>query len=849
MKQILKRSLSVFLAITIIFSSAYVGLGEVDLSGIFVFEAKAARESDLTFELNEDGKSYSVIDCDQSAEGEVVIPSTFNDLPVDNISDWTFGNCEIITAISIPDSIKTIGLKVFSYCTSLVSINVDSNNLNYSSIDGILFSKDNGILLQYPSGKIETTYTIPDFVTEIGNEAFFECSNLISIEIPISVTAIGYGAFCGCSNLKSLQIPNSVTKIESGTFYGCSNLERFVISNSVTSIGNQVFELCTNLSSIIIGNNVKSIGWNAFMWCEKLESVFIPDSVESIGDYAFRNCTNLISIVIPDSVINLGGGVFYNCNNLSSVTIGAGVLDIGDYAFYHCNSLAFITIGDNVKSIGDYAFYDCTSLSTITIPDSVISIGGYAFRNCTNLTSVYITDVVAWCNINFSDYSSTPLYYAKNLYLNGKLVTDVVIPGSVTSIGRYSFYNCKNLSTVTIPEGVVTIGERAFQGCDSLNNVTIPDSVKTIGACAFSSCDNLESVVVGLGVENIGGGAFYIGIDNKYLYIFYKGTKEQWGKIKTGSEYVDLCKMHYETTDHTSSELIIKNATVYKSGYQYKECTQCGKILEKDVFPQLKCDKAKLSKISNATSGVKITWGKVTGADSYIIYRKTKGGSWKYLDSTSKTYFTDKTAKSGTTYYYAIKVRNEAGNTDYSNSLSIKRLSNPKLSKASNTSSGVKVTWKKVTGASGYIVYRKTKSGDWKEIGKTSKLYFTDKKAKSGTNYYYTVRAYSGSVKSYYDTDGLSIRRLVAPKISSATSKNEGILLKWNKITGASGYYVYRKASSGEWKKIASVKGKTKVKYLDESPRKGATYQYRVKAYYSKSTSGNSNSYKIKCKY
>ena len=316
-----------------------------------------------------------------------------------------------------------------------------------------------------------------------------------------------------------------------------------------------------------------------------------------------------------------------------------------------------------------------------------------------------------------------------------------------------------------------------------------------------------------------------------------------------------VCKEVLETETiyaigHSYSDwLIDKEATVYSTGSKHKVCTECTETLETETIPQLKCSKAKLSKISNTSSGVKITWGKVSGADSYRVYRKTKGGSWNHIGSTGKTYFTDTTAKSGTTYYYAVKVRNEAGNTDYSNSLSIKRLSNPKLSKVSNTSSGVKVTWKKVTGASGYIVYRKTKSGDWKEIGKTSKLYYTDKKAKSGTSYYYSVRAYSGSVKSYYNTDGLSIRRLVAPKISSATSKNEGVLLKWNKITGASGYYVYRKASSGEWKKIATVKGKTKIKYLDESPRKGATYQYRVKAYYSKSTSYNSNTYKIKCKY
>lgn len=402
------------------------------------------------------------------------------------------------------------------------------------------------------------------------------------------------------------------------------------------------------------------------------------------------------------------------------------------------------------------------------------------------------------------------------------------------SVSNFTWNNERSsIKEIVINSGVTSIGDFAFCGCTSLTSITIPVSVTYIGRESFTNCFNLE-------------------------YVFYKGTPDEWSAMNSclwGAE------IHYESTDHTPSDWIIKEATVYSAGEKHKECTQCGLILETETIPNLKCSKTKLSKVSNVSKGIRITWNKVKGADYYDVYRKTKDGSWECLGYTGTkvgyvdyknfgvTYFTDKTAKSGTTYYYAVKVRNEAGDTDYSNSLSIKRLSVPKISTVANTSSGVKVSWKKVTGASGYVVYRKTKSGDWKEIGKTSKLYYTDKKSKSGTSYYYSVRAYSGSVKSYYDTDGLSIRRLVAPKISSATSKSEGILVKWNKITGASGYYVYRKASSGEWKKIDTVKGNTKVKYLDESPRKGATYQYRVKAYYSKSTSYNSNTYKIKCKY
>jgi len=302
---------------------------------------------------------------------------------------------------------------------------------------------------------------------------------------------------------------------------------------------------------------------------------------------------------------------------------------------------------------------------------------------------------------------------------------------------------------------------------------------------------------------------------------------------------------------HTPSSWITdKKATVNSNGEKHKECTQCGKILETETIAQLKCSKPSLKTISNTTSGVKVTWGKVSGADSYAVYRKTKGGSWKKLGDTKSTSYTDKTAKSGTAYYYTVRAENEVGLSSYnSTGLSIKRLANPKLSKKENTTSGVKITWGKVTGASGYIVYRKTSSGSWKEIGKTTKPYYTDKNAKSGTTYYYTVRAYSGSVKSYYDADGLKIKHLADPTLKTPSSTKSGVSLKWTKVTGAQGYIIYRKTGSGSYSKLKTEKGVSNLSYVDESARKGKKYTYKVKAYYSKTYSAYSNTKTITDKY
>ncbi len=132
---------------------------------------------------------------------------------------------------------------------------------------------------------------------------------------------------------------------------------------------------------------------------------------------------------------------------------GYPVTSIGDGAFEDCTSLASVTIGNRVETIGSKAFDNCENLKSITIPDSVTSIGSHVFGDCTRLESVYITDIAAWCNINFNNNaSSNPLYYTHKLYLNGTLVTDLVIPDSVTSISDYAFYDCESLTSITIPD-------------------------------------------------------------------------------------------------------------------------------------------------------------------------------------------------------------------------------------------------------------------------------------------------------------------------------------------------------------------------------------------------------------
>ena len=379
--------------------------------------------------------------------------------------------------------------------------NIPNNEIWYTTTDGKKLFPPTTEPAVFGAILVSNTYsdgkgvlTFDDDITLIGDSAFKDCSNLTSVTISDSVTAIGNYAFSGCSNLTSVTIPDSVTSIGKHAFYNCSSLTSVYISD---------LSAWCRFSFEDYSSNPLYYAGNLYLNNELVTDLVIPSDITEIKSYAFIGCSSLTSITIPDSVTSIGGCTFYNCSSLTS-----------------------ITIPDGVTTIGGSTFFGCSSLTSITIPDSVTTIREWAFDGCSSLKSVYITDLSAWCKIDFGNDCANPLYYAKNLYLNNELVTDLVIPSDITDIKSYAFYNCRSLTSLTIPDGVTTIGWHAFYGCtgelivncnipsesfrySAFTSVTIGDSVTTIGYCAFKDCSSLTNVTIPDSVTEIGDYAFY----------------------------------------------------------------------------------------------------------------------------------------------------------------------------------------------------------------------------------------------------------------------------------------------------------------------------------------------------
>lgn len=383
-------------------------------------------------------------------------------------------------------------------------------------------------------------------------------------------------------------------------------------------------------------------------------------------------------------------------------------------------------------------------------------------------------------------------YVSYGLFSGCTSLTDVKLGKNLKNITGWMFEDCTNLKNIEIGNNVSKIGEYAFLNCKSLRNIIIPSSVQNIGVSAFYGCTNLKRMTIP---------------SNTYLEDDSIGYYSNNGNDCPLPDFV-----------------IVGDINSYAQRYANDNGFKFEKYTVTLPTPQI-------TSLANTANGVAITWDKVAGAYGYRLYYKPASGGWKRFKDTTATSFTDSSVVPNKTETYTIRCLDKDGNTISgfnSNGWSIKYVPvAPTISKLENTSSGIKLTWNKIAGVYGYRLYRKTSTG-WKRFKDTTATSFTDSGVTANKTETYTIRCIdsNGNTVSGYNSTGWSKKYTAStPSISKLENTSGGIKLSWNKVTGAYGYRLYRKTSSG-WKRI---KDTTATTYTDSAVKSGRTETYTIR--------------------
>ncbi len=456
---------------------------------------------------------------------------------VTSISAYAFYNCSNLTTITIPESVTSIGTDAFYGCENLKTVTTYSadvipavgstdygylayyadnvivdvtsysgtcgDNLTWSLdfVDGVLTISGTGAMANYSSSDSAPWYSyrngiksviISDGITRIGDGAFIDCTQAISITIPESVTTIGWLAFDNCSSLISITVPDSVTEIAYDAFEGCENITLNVDYNSYAHYYAQSSNLNYEFSNLTDSGNWNddgSIKWSFYdsgcivitgagdmqayatgkspiaKYANITEMARIDNGITSVANRAFRNFAALKNVEFGKDVKSIGYEAFYNCTALSSVPFNEGLETVGSLAFYNTGIISFL-LPNTVTTVNNRAFKNCEKLIYAEIPDSVTYLGYEVFMNNTALTGF------KW---------SANAHYINSMMFNGcTALKSIVIPSTVYQIRSNAFANCSGLETVTFADATKLysqggLASNIFLGCNAQMSVIVAE--------------------------------------------------------------------------------------------------------------------------------------------------------------------------------------------------------------------------------------------------------------------------------------------------------------------------------------------------------------------------------------
>lgn len=633
-------------------------------------------------------------------------------------------------------------------------------------------------LVQQQKNCYITELVIEDGIKSIMEGAFYGEEYLESVTLPDSIEFIGDSAFADTA-ITTVTLPKNLQDFD-GTIFNSQNIKEYKVhpeNQYFTAVDGVVYSKdMTELVAFPIGRYADG-GANNFV---------IPGTVTKIGNYAFLNCKHT-SVKIPGNVKSIGMQAFAGNTALSTIEILNGVESIYDGAFLSCNSLSSIHLPTSVSYIGycslgfGYAF-DFEGLEFM-LDQKGISHEAVTEENAAYYASLtgFPIDSFIICVVNedvdiYAPENSAGHNYCKMFgvsYYPSQAITPKLISAKQTEKGIAIQWSYSSDA-----DGYYVYRKNKSGDYKKIATVKGKSKLTYTDTEAYSSYNNTYTVRA----YNANGLSRYItkGVSAYYIPTpklssaknTASGIKVTWKKVSTATNYniyrrkkgesywehvgkVSKSKLYFTDTDVSNKQTYYYTVRAYdKNGIS--DYNKSGVGTKRVSAP-------KISSVKNTTSGVKVSWKKVSGATSYRVYRKSGKGDWVLLKKISNDTFsyTDTKAKSGVKYTYSVRAVNRPTVGGY-NTKTIERLKKPVVKSAKSTKSGITINYSKSTGADKYRIYRKLNGEDeWTRIATvkgSSTVSYTDKTAKKGKTYRYTVRAYSGSYKSAYDTTGYKIK-------------------------------------------------------------------------------------------
>ena len=709
-----------------------------------------------------DKEVEKLIYCPAKKSGEYTVPKS-----IKSVTDYAFDDCNSLESIVLPESMPEFSYSLYDLecCPSLKSIKVMGNNAYYSAEDGVLFNKDKTEIYVFPCNK-EGNYTIPNSVTEISSNQFSQCTGLTGITIPNTVTEIGYSAFNG--NLKSI-------KVSEGNKYFCS-YDGVLFNKDKT----EILFCVGNKKEFVIPNGVKSIS-GAFNDCSNLTSVTIPNSVTSVYN-GFNNCPNLTSITIPQSVISIYDngyiGSFLNCGKNFTI-YGYGGTEAEACALR--NDFNFVQLQVVPTSVA----LNKTTLTLDTGKTSNLKATVYpsnaSNKKCTwssSNTSVATVDKNGKVTAKKAGTATITVKTSNGKTATCKVTVNLPAP-KITGLANTTGGIKISWNKVDGAYGYRLYYKPASGGWKRFKDTTatsftdsgvVPNKTETYTIRCIDKNGNTISgfnstgwskkytpaapTVSKLDITTGGIKLSWNKIAGVYGYrLYYKPASGGWKRFKdtTATSFTDSGVSPNRTETYTIRCIDKNGKTV--SGFNSKGWSK----KYTPVAPTI-------TRLSNTSKGVSVAWNKIAGVYGYRLYQKTSNG-WKRIKDTTATSFTDSAVSANQTKTYTIRCIDKNGKTvsGFNSKGWSKKYTaaTPKITKLTNRSKGVSVTWNKIAGVYGYRLYRKYDGGSWTKVKDTTSTSFTDSGAKKGKKVTYTVRCIDrkGKTVSGFNSKGWSITR------------------------------------------------------------------------------------------